>query len=291
MKCTACPRACGADRESGKRGFCGVDSNIYIAKTMLHRWEEPCICSGEGAGAIFFSGCNLHCIYCQNKDISRGACGKVYSLDELAREILALQDRGAACIDLVTPTHYTEQLAEVLRRVKPRLDIPVVWNSSAYESVTSLAILRGLVDIYLPDLKYCSPEISARYSSASDYFEVATAALCEMHGQVGKPKFDGERLISGVIVRHLVLPSHRKDSEELLTRLADTIPPEDILLSLMSQYTPDFYIERGDSKYKNLVRRLTAFEYDSVLKHALSLGFDGYFQERSSASKSYTPDF
>lgn len=290
--CFLCPRGCGVDRVGGELGLCGADGNIRIAKIMLHSWEEPCICNGAGAGAIFFSGCNLHCIYCQNRDISYNACGEIYSPDSLAHKMLSLQEQGASCIDLVTPTHYSDVLADVLRSVRPKLNIPVVWNSSGYENVETLSLLRGLVDIYMPDLKYFSSEISEAYSEAPDYFEIALPAIKEMLSQVGVPRYDGDRLLSGVIVRHLVLPSHRKDSEQLLRALCDALgSPSDVILSLMSQYTPDFYIQSKNTSHKELTRRLTTFEYNKVLQLALSLGFDGYLQDISSASKRYTPDF
>ena len=290
--CKICPRECGVDRATSL-GFCRAPDSISVAKIMLHEWEEPCICHGAGAGAIFFSGCNLHCLYCQNCQISGGESGTTMTDAELEREILALESAGASCIDLVTPAHYTERLVKILKAVKPRLNIPIVWNSSGYEKVDALRSLDGLVDIYMPDLKYYSGEISKKYSHAENYFSVTEAAIREMIRQTGAPKFDGERLISGVIVRHLVLPDSRHDSIELLGRLCDIVgQPSDIILSLMSQYTPDFYIQsHPDRSCKGLCRRVTSFEYNSVLRHAQELGFEGYFQGASSASASYTPKF
>ena len=291
--CMLCPRKCGADRDVGA-GFCGVGSEIRVAKIMLHKWEEPCICRGAGAGAIFFSGCNLHCLYCQNCKISGGEYGEIFTEDDLVREIISLSEQGASCIDLVTPTHFTDKLAFVLERVKPSINIPIVWNSSGYEDVSTLKSLDGLVDIYMPDLKYYSSEISKKYSHAEDYFMVATEAIKEMIDQVGKPNFNGDgKLLSGVIVRHLVLPDCRRDSMALLDELSSNLPSEDsVVLSLMSQYTPDFYLASPpDGKHKNLARRLTSFEYNSVLRHAQTLGFEGYFQNPSSASADYTPEF
>ncbi len=293
-RCSLCPRECGADRERGEVGFCGVGSDIRISKIMLHEWEEPCICRGAGAGAVFFSGCNLGCVYCQNYKISRGGCGEVYTQEQLADEILSLQSRGASCIDLVTPTHYTDTLAAVLRAVKPCLHIPVVWNSGGYEKVESLRLLDGLVDIYLPDIKYFSGDIAKKYSFAEDYFEVAEAAFLEMYSQVGQVEFSPDgALKKGIIARHLVLPGCREDSSALLARLSTLIPsPSCILLSLMSQYTPDFYVENNSlAEHKSLARRLTSFEYDSVMRTATALGFEGYFQKLSSANKKFTPDF
>ncbi len=291
--CSLCPKNCLIDREN-TCGFCGVPADIYVAKIMLYQWEEPCICGGAGAGTIFFSGCNLHCVYCQNCKISRGKYGEKFSSERLKNEIFSLVDQGASCIEFVTPTHYTDKLVEILREIKPSLNIPVVWNSGGYEKVETLYKLCGLVDIYLPDLKYFSGELSAKYSHARDYFPVAIDAIKEMLSQVGAPKFDDNgRLLSGVIVRHLVLPDCRHDSIELLTRLAEQVGgAEKVILSLMSQYTPDFYIQaHPNGECKNLARRLTSFEYNSVLKKAQELGFEGYFQEISSASAIYTPNF
>ncbi len=292
MECNICPRGCGVDRSSGKLGFCRAPEDFLVAKTMIHKWEEPCIAGESGAGTIFFSGCNLRCVFCQNCEISRGDKGEIMTDGELEKTIFALVEQGAECIEFVTPTHYTESLAALLRRIKPKLTLPVVWNSGGYEKVDSLKMLDGLVDVYLPDFKYFDGEIAKSYSSAPDYFEVATAALSEMLRQTGKPTFDEKgKLIGGTLVRHLVLPSHRADSIAVLKHIADNFGADSLILSLMSQYTPDFYVDGGNCKYKNLCRRVTKFEYDSVMKVADSLGFEGYFQGVDSASKKYTPDF
>ena len=288
-KCKVCPRGCLCDRDADKNGLCGVGSGYKIAKAMLHLWEEPCVSGKNGAGAIFFSGCNLHCVYCQNKDISDGSVGIDATDDELSAQIFSLVEKGAECVELVTPTHYTLSLARLLSKIKHKLKIPIVWNSNAYESIDSLSCLDGLVDVYLPDFKYFSPELAKIYSNAQDYPKTAISAIKEMKRQVGSPEFNGRGIITrGMIVRHLVLPSHRKDSIEILRLLAEQVGTDGILLSLMSQYTPDFYT---DGKFKNLQRRVTSFEYGSVSSEALSLGFDGYFQELSSANKKYTPQF
>ena len=291
-KCNICPRGCGVDRSSGKFGFCRAPEGFLVAKTMIHKWEEPCIAGDGGAGTVFFSGCNLRCVFCQNIDISRGDKGRIMTDTELEKAIFDLVEQGAECIEFVTPTHYTERLAALLGRIKPKLNVPVVWNSGGYEKVESLKLLDGLVDVYLPDFKYFDGEIAKAYSSAPDYFEVATAALGEMLRQVGKPQFDEKgKLEKGVLVRHLVLPSHRNDSVAVLRHVAEKFGAESVLLSLMSQYTPDFYISSGCAEHKNLCRRLTKFEYDSVMKVADELGFDGYFQGMTAASKSFTPNF
>ena len=288
--CTLCPRECGSKRNNESKSFCGESRDVTVSRAMLHMWEEPSVSGERGSGAIFFCGCNLRCVFCQNKTISRGG-GNRQKLTEAELEslIFKLRDAGAHNINLVTPTHFADTLARVLEKVKPRLDIPIVYNTSGYEKVKTLKMLDGLVDVYLPDFKYASSELAAKYSSAPDYPEVAAAALCEMYRQVGKITFDGDGIIKrGVIVRHLVLPSHRKDSIEVLDIIANTLPISDIRLSLMSQYTPEFAL---DTEYKNLHRRVTSFEYSSVLEYAISLGFEGYFQERASANESFTPNF
>ena len=255
-------------------------------------WEEPCLSGKNGAGTVFFSGCNLHCIYCQNCDISDGKNGELMSEKELEDAIFSLVEQGAECIEMVTPTHYTCRLAKLLERIKPNIALPIVWNSGGYESVESLKQLEGLVDVYMPDFKYYDNELAKKYSAAPNYREVATESLAEMIRQTGKKTIsDGGKLLRGVIVRHLVLPGHRADSVAVLRHIADRFGPESIILSLMSQYTPDFYLKRGDGEYKNLGRRVTAFEYDSVMKIADELGFDGYFQGRASANKRFTPEF
>lgn len=259
-------------------------------------WEEPPVSGIRGSGTVFFAGCNLRCVFCQNKKISRGGAGRLFSEDDLIKAMYALRDEGAHNINLVTPTHYTRVLARVLERVKPSLGIPVVWNSGGYESVESLKMLDGLVDVYLPDLKYFSPELSERYSAAPDYFEVAKRAIAEMYRQTGSAVFETEEIDGtsvelikrGVIVRHLLLPGGRKDSIRLLEELATLIPTDGVRLSLMRQFTPDFV---DGEKYPELKRRITSFEYDSVLKKASELGFDGYTQGAEAASAAFTPDF
>ena len=291
-KCNICPRECGVDRASDSLGFCRAPDEFLVAKVMIHQWEEPCIGGARGAGTIFFSGCNLRCVFCQNCDISRGDKGERMSDSELEKAVFELVESGAECVEFVTPTHYTERIAALLQRIKPRLSLPVVWNSGGYEKAESLKMLEGLVDVYMPDFKYCSGEIARGYSHASDYFEVATEALREMLRQTGKPQFDQNgKLVRGVLLRHLVLPSHRSDSIAVLDHIANKYGADSLLLSLMSQYTPDFYAESGDCLYKNLTRRVTKFEYDSVMKVALSHGFEGYFQGVDSASKRFTPKF
>ena len=287
--CTQCPRNCGIDRINGTIGYCGAPWDFVVSRASLHQWEEPSLSGTRGSGTVFFSGCNLRCVFCQNRDVSHTLVGKRLSPNELAALMLRLQDAGAHNINLVTPTPYAIQLAEVLQAVKPSLHIPVVYNCGGYESVEALKHLDGLVDVYLPDCKYHSAELATRYSDAPDYFAVATKAIDEMLRQVGKPQLDRDGMIQrGMILRHLVLPSHRSDSEALLSALADLFGTDAFLLSLISQYTPEF---AKSCPYPALCRRVTSFEYDRVLTHAQKLGFEGYFQARQSASADYTPNF
>ena len=289
--CLACPRKCGAHR-THQRGFCGASDKISISRISLHHWEEPPISAQNGSGTIFFTGCNLRCVFCQNRAISSGTGAFEGALEltegELYDAMLRLEAAGAHNINLVTPTHYAPMLAEVLKSAKKKLSIPIVYNSSGYDSVDSLRLLQGLVDVYLPDLKYFSSELSAKYSKAPDYFEVASAALCEMLRQVGEVYFEGGLIKKGMIVRHLVLPSCRADSIALLDELARLLPIKKIRLSLMRQFTPDFV---DGELYPELCRRLTSFEYSSVVKKAESLGFEGYIQGADSACSDYTPNF
>ncbi len=290
MLCKDCPRECGVDREHGERGYCCESNSMRISRIALHPYEEPPISGENGSGTVFFCGCSLQCVFCQNRDISRSnGVGTVYTPDELANAMLMLQENGATNINLVTPTHFLREVIKTLEKVKPSLKIPVVYNTSGYEKTESLKHLDGLIDIYMPDFKYISPELSASYSNAPDYASVAESALLEMYRQVGKYEYsENGTLARGILVRHLVLPACRKDSIAVLRRLAALLPADKILLSLMSQYTPEF---ASDCPYKNLHRRLTSFEYGSVVSVALELGFDGFIQDISSARTDYTPNF
>lgn len=290
MICRQCPRECNISRQGDSYGFCISPDEFLIARTGLHAWEEPPISGSRGSGTIFFGGCNLHCVFCQNRAISHGGVGRKMSEDALLDAMLRLQDAGAHNINLVTPSHYTLQLAHLLERARPKLNVPIVWNSSAYENVESLRALDGLVDVYLPDVKYFSPAVSAAYSSAPDYFSVAMGAIAEMLRQVGGARLYSDEgiLLRGIIVRHLILPGCRSDSIDLLTSLAKKFGTSAFLLSLMGQYTPEF---AEDAPYPNLHRRLTSFEYQSVQTCANNLGFDGFSQDLTSATSKYTPDF
>lgn len=288
-RCFLCPRGCGVARDAGKLGFCGMDAQIRVARAALHPFEEPPISLERGSGTVFFTGCSLRCIFCQNSAIRAPEAGKVLSAERLAELFLFLQEKGAENINLVTATHYADGVAAALRLAKPRLQIPVVYNCGGYERVETLRALAGLVDVYLPDFKYVSSALSAAYSAAPDYAEVATAALAEMFAQVGRVQFDARgKMTRGVMVRHLVLPGCRTDSLAVLERIAQTVPRSDIRLSLMRQYTPDFAPANAS---KNLKRRVTSFEYESVMARAEEMGFEGFFQGKEAASASYTPDF
>lgn len=287
--CDLCPRECMANRSDGELGYCGVSDTVKVAYYGPHRFEEPVLSGTNGAGAVFFSGCSLRCVYCQNYDLSHSAKGNAVTLSELQNMMLELAEKSVHCIDLVTPTHYADKLVYVLEEVRPKINIPIVWNTGGYEKVQTLKMLDGLVDIYLPDLKYVSPELSKKYSDAENYCETATAALSEMYRQTGKCVIGDDGLMKrGVLIRHMVLPGCRHDSIAVLDRIAKTVPTANVRLSLMSQYTPDF---AKNSPHRELHRRITRFEYMTVLHHAEELGFDGFYQDRSSANIMYTPDF
>ena len=286
--CTLCPRRCGIDRAAGQVGFCGEAAAYRVARIAPHLWEEPPISGERGSGTVFFSGCNLRCIFCQNREISREGRGRTISEDELTDAILGLQEQGVHNINLVTPTHYTAPLASLLEKLKPRLHIPVVWNSGGYESTESLRQLEGLVDVYLPDFKYLSADLAAAYSAAPDYPQRATEALLEMYRQTGAYREEDHLAKRGVLIRHLVLPGCRNDSIAVLRHVAGLLPPSGIRVSVMRQYTPDFAM---DCPHKNLRRRVTEFEYTSVLEEADRLGLTGFSQGKDAATKAYTPDF
>lgn len=284
--CTLCPRECGADRIKSS-GICGSDYRIRAAKAQLHYWEEPCISGKNGSGAVFFSGCALKCCFCQNHKISSGHRGMEISTERLGEIFLELQQKGAHNINLVNPTHYVPQIIDALELVKHRLKIPVVYNCGGYEKAETLRMLEGYVDIYLPDFKYASCEISEKYSKAADYCLYAEKALREMHRQQPELVWNGDNLKRGLIVRHLILPGCRHDSISAIKRIAEILPAESFLLSLMSQFTPN----EQCSEYPEINRRITTFEYKSVLKEVWRLGLEGYSQERSSAKTDFTPEF
>lgn len=284
--CTLCPRKCGADRNNSA-GFCGCGTNIKAAKSQLHFWEEPCISGENGSGAVFLSGCTLRCVFCQNYEISTNSRGREISAERLSEIFLELQSKGAHNINLVNPTHYVPQIIDALDRAKPELKIPVVYNCGGYERTETLKMLEGYIDIYLPDFKYISSEISQKYSAAADYARYAEEAVKEMHRQQTELVWNGNMLEKGLIIRHLVLPGCRHDSIAVTDKIHEILPDGSYLFSLMSQYTP---IENCRS-YPEINRRVTTFEYKSVLKRVQELGINGFSQERTSAESSYTPDF
>ena len=282
--CTLCPRVCAIDRTKAP-GRCGGGALPKVARAALHHWEEPCISGENGSGTVFFSGCNLGCVYCQNRDISRGGTGREITVRRLSEIFRELEENGAHNINLVTPTHYVPSIIEALGLYRPK--IPIVYNCGGYESLETLKLLKGYIDIYLTDIKYFSPEYSLKYSGAKDYFDAAFAAAKAMTLQVGPPEYENDIMKSGVIIRHLVLPGLRKDSMVILDRLAE-LPKESFVLSLMSQYTPNGNLKN----FPEIDRRVTTFEYNSVVNHAVELALtNGYTQDRRSAAEEYTPPF
>lgn len=285
MGCRNCPRECGADRAESL-GFCGCTDKIRVARIMVHRGEEPVISGMNGSGAVFFSGCVLKCPFCQNYPISHGLKGRDMSESELEEKILNLQEKNVHNINLVTPTQFLDRLIPLLERVKPKLRIPIVMNTGGYERVELIRRLEGLVDIYLPDLKYFSGELSGKYSAAPDYFEHAYAAIEEMTRQQPTPVISDGIMMNGVIVRHLVLPNCYKDSIKILYELNKM--KNRPLLSIMRQYTPCYEVEK---KYPELNRRLTTFEYRKVVDYCAEMGFDGFTQEKGCETLDMTPEF
>lgn len=285
--CTLCPRHCGVDR-AAQTGYCRSGKQMRIARAALHLWEEPPISGTRGSGAIFFTGCSLRCVFCQNSDISAdNAHGQTFDTDGLIEQMQALEAQGAHNINLVTPTHFAGQIAQALRRYKPH--VPVVYNCGGYESVETLRMLEGLVDIYLPDFKYADDALAVRLSNAPNYRETACAALEEMVRQTGENVYDGDGLLQkGVIVRHLILPAHTRNSMAVLDLLAERFPQ--VPVSLMAQYVPMGRVP-DDAQYADINRRVTAREYRKVLDYMMALGLDGFCQERSAAKAQYVPDF
>lgn len=279
---------CRVNRTKSK-GFCGCLDTAKVARAALHFWEEPCLTGKRGSGTVFFSGCTLRCCYCQNYKISAGNFGKEVSAERLAEIFLELQEKGAHNINLVTATQYLPQVMTALTQVKNSLKIPVVYNTSGYERIETIRALEGFVDIYLPDFKYFSNEIAYKYSKAKDYFKAASSAVKEMARQAKMPVFDAEGIMQkGLIVRHLVLPGHWRDSMEILNWLAENLPKGCFLLSMMSQYMPCY----KSARHQDINRRVTTYEYEKVVEEALKLGLtDGYIQQRSAAREEYTPPF
>ena len=292
MKCDLCPRKCLVDRKKGEKGICGQTENLKVARAALHFWEEPCISGDAGSGAVFFSGCPLHCVFCQNENIANGTVGKEISLERLVDIFLELQEKRANNINLVTPGHFVPQIVKALDQArKEGLTLPVVYNTSSYETVDTIKMLEGYVDIYLPDFKYMSPVLSKKYSHAPDYAEVAKAAIAEMVRQTGKAVFvNGEEdnlILSGTIVRHLTLAGCMADSMQILKYLHETYG-DMIYISIMNQFTPLSNLE----KYPELNRRITDVEYETLVDYAIDIGIEnGFIQEGNTAEESFIPAF
>lgn len=291
--CTICPRKCGVNRLEGKLGFCGEPAEIYAARAALHFWEEPCISGTSGSGTVFFSGCNLGCVFCQNFEIATQRAGSPVSSERLAEIYLELQEKGAHNINLVTPTHYLPRIVESLENAKRQgLTLPIVYNTSGYEEVASLRLLEGLIDIYLPDLKYISPDLSGRLSHCPDYFEKASLALQEMYRQTGDPILEEESglMKKGMIVRHLLLPGQVGEAKRILRFLHNTFG-DHIFVSIMSQYTPMPQVMK-DPRYADIARKVTPEEYARVLTFAEAIGVElGFCQEGGVAKESFIPPF
>ena len=287
--CTLCPRECHVDRTNGEKGFCKEADELVVARAALHMWEEPCLSGDEGSGTVFFCGCSMGCVYCQNYNIATGFVGKKITTERLADIFLKLQDMKANNINLVTPSHYVLQIIDAITIARKKgLDLPVVYNSSGYEKVDTLKYLEGYVDIYLPDLKYMDQRPAVRYSNCSDYFSKASLAIKEMVRQIGEPTFDKRGMMKrGVIVRHLTLPGYLEDSKNIVKFLYESFGDR-IYMSIMNQYTPLYGVE----KYPELSRRITDKEYNEVLDYAIELGVvNGYLQEGETASESFIPEF
>ena len=286
--CNLCPRKCNIERKalthSGK-GFCNMGENPVIARAALHFWEEPPISGTNGSGTVFFSGCNLKCVFCQNEDISSGCFGKEVSVERLREIYLELINQGAHNINLVTGTHFINAIAKSLEEPLP---VPVVYNCGGYESVNSLKLLENKVQIYLPDLKYADDELAIKYSDAPDYFEIATNAIKEMYRQVGKCEFDEDGIMTkGVIIRHLILPNNLENTKRVIDWVKENFNDGEVLFSLMSQFTPN-----KTCKIPELSRRLTQEEYDEIEDYLFLSGIeDGFMQELSSAKEEYIPPF
>lgn len=293
MNCNLCPRNCKVNRENNEMGVCGQTTTVQLARAALHYWEEPCISGEEGSGAVFFSGCTLRCVFCQNREIARGTVGKTVTVERLRDIFLELQEKGANNINLVTAGHFAHQVVRALHMAKEKgLIIPIVYNTSGYEKVETLKMFEGLVDIYLPDFKYYDKVLAKKYSNAEDYPEVAKLAIAEMVRQTGSPKFvdddDEKLLLKGTVVRHLVLPDCMEDSKNVLKYLHETYGSA-IYISIMNQFTPLSFIEKD---FPELNRRITEEEYEELVDYAIDIGIEqGFIQEGETAEESFIPDF
>lgn len=288
-QCRLCPRECNVNRLKGEVGYCGASEKLMVSRAALHFWEEPCVSGENGSGTVFFSNCNLKCVFCQNHCISQENLGIEISIERLSEIFLELEENGANNINLVTPTHYVPQIIEALKLSKASgLNIPILYNSNGYDSLDTLKALDGYIDVYLPDLKYYNSKYSLKYSMAKDYFEKASIAIEEMYRQVGKPVFDENGIIKkGVIIRHLMLPGLLFDSKKILDYIHKTFG-NNVYISLMNQYTPMFKA----SNYPEINRKLNEKHYDSIIDYALDLGIkNAFIQESESSSEEFVPDF
>ncbi len=282
VNCKLCPRQCGVNRNAGQTGFCGCTDQMGVAKVMLHKWEEPALAGKGGSGAIFFGGCTLKCAYCQNKAISGGPVGTVMTPVQLRQKMEELIAHGAENIDLVTPTHY---LPSILPALEEKLPVPVVYNCGGYERVETLKMLAGKVDIYLPDMKYAESTLAKALSGGADYFPVAAGAIREMVRQVGPVQWQGEKVVRGVIIRHLILPGQVENSLKVLDWIGENFQKGEVLVSLMRQYTPMPGLKPPFD------RTVTEEEYQAVLSWMYLNGLEGFTQEETSASTGFIPDF
>ena len=286
--CRLCPRNCGVNRDNGEVGYCGCGKDMVIARYSLHMWEEPCISGTEGSGTIFFSHCNLKCLFCQNYDISTLNKGKIVSIEEFSDICIRLQKSGANNINLVTGTMYVPMIVEGIKLAKKKgLIIPIIYNTSGYDNVDTIKMLDGIVDVYLPDLKYYDDKLAYKYSNCKEYFKYASLAIEEMYKQVGGPIFDDKGIIkSGVIVRHLMLPNNFVDSKRIIKYLYNTYG-DNIIISIMNQYTPI-----RNLKYKELNSKVRDIDYDKLINYAYDLGIRrAYIQEGDTQMMSFVPDF
>lgn len=288
LSCSLCPRRCHVNRLAGETGYCGQSSRIRAARAALHMWEEPCLSGTAGSGTVFFTGCTLGCVYCQNHQIADGTVGKDISISRLAEIFLELQEQKSLNINLVTAGHFVPQVIAAIEIARAKgLCIPIVYNTSGYERVETLKLLEGYVDIYLPDFKYWDPKLAKKYSFSEEYPQIAKAALQEMVRQAGKPEFKGEQMTKGVIVRHLVLPGKVRDSRKVIRYLYDTYGDQ-IYISIMNQYTPMPGLEDDP----DLSRKLTQAEYDEIVDYAIEIGVEqGFIQEGDTAEESFIPSF
>jgi putative pyruvate formate lyase activating enzyme len=287
--CTLCPRECHANRTAMQLGYCRMPQELRVARAALHMWEEPCISGEEGSGTVFFSGCSMGCVYCQNHNIARGLAGKSITVERLSEIFMELQEQKANNINLVTPTHYVPQIIAAIQGAREMgLKLPIVYNSSGYEKAETLKLLEGFIDIYLPDLKYMAQEPARRYSNCGDYFTYAALAVEEMVRQTGQAEFDQEgRMKKGVIVRHLTLPGYLEDSKNIIEYLYRTYGDR-IFISILNQYTPMPDLEN----YPEINRKITDDEYEELVDYAIELGVEnGYIQEGETASESFIPEF